>query len=262
MEYEDSEIEIQDLDFYAKETGFHAKPAIIAFVRQFHAINTRWGNWYEPVTEGIITVCAAMQEDILIGHRPGRELPTEIDLILSSALKILGLCRNIENVEGYLGFWSREKSNERNIFMTPEEVSMDKNPSITISRIESSSSTLAALDGTLLAGLIRELVSKTQRLLLRGRHQDLPILFCALCLLKLIQSSSTCNFHYINLPQLDGCFEFVNKCLCRLYDAVSEGQNPLVDAWNQDEYAELVDSCSLALNLFQTLNNLWVNAGK
>lgn len=52
-----------------------------------------------------------------------------------------------------------------------------------------------------------------------------------------------------------------NKSLCRLYDDVREGHNPLVDAWDKKKYAELVSPDSIAFGFFETLNGLWVNGG-
>jgi len=261
MEYEDPDVEIKDLDHYACESNIHTKPAIIAFIQQFHDLNNRWGNWYEPVTEGFITMCAAMQEDILREHRPGREPLSEIHLILVSALRVFGLCHNIANVEANLSYMSEEEFLRKEVFVEPEEVSIDENPSIIIHRHDPNSDSLAETDGTLLKTLVHELVSKTQRLLLRGRPWDLPILFCVICLLKLIHRSISCNMPYVCMPDVYANFGYVCKNICRLYDAASKGHNPLVDVWDRDEYAALVGSHTLALEHFEVLNGLWVNAG-
>ena len=261
LEYEDPDVEIKDLDHYASESNIHTKPAIIAFIQQFHDLNNRWGNWYEPVTEGIINMCAAIQEDILREHRPGREPLSEIHLILVSALRVLGLCHNIADVQANLRPMSEEEFVEREEFVEPEDISIDENPSIIIHRHDPSSDNLAETDGTLLKTLLLELVSKTQGLLLRGRAWDLPVLFCVICLLQLIQGSITCDMPYIHMPYLFGTFGSVHKNLCLIYDAVSKGHNPLVDGWDRDEYAALVGSHTLALEHFEVLNALWVNAG-
>jgi len=261
MQYEDPDIEIRDLDYFVSETNIHTTPAIIAFVKQFHEINNRWDNRYEPVTEGIITLCAEMQENILEERRPGYESLSEIDLILVSALRILGLSYNIADVDANLRHVSEAEFHEAAMFVEPEDVSIDQNPSITISRHDPASSTLAEADGTLLATLIQELVGKTQRLLIRGRFRDLPVLICVLYLLKLIEKSITCVVQYIDLPNLDRGFAFICNELCRLYDAASKGHNPLVDAWDRSEYAKLVGLHTLALAHFEALNNLWVDGG-
>ncbi|KAE9380781.1 hypothetical protein N431DRAFT_433032 [Stipitochalara longipes BDJ] len=70
-----------------------------------------------------------------------------------------------------------------------------------------------------------------------------------------------CCPKYIDLPELEPHFEFVWKSLCRLYDAASEGHNPLVNVWDKTEYAALVGPHTVALKHFEALNPLWVESG-
>jgi hypothetical protein len=264
MEYDDPAIQIRDLDLYASWADLHTKPtgAIIAFVRQFHEVNTRWGHWYEPVTESLITLSAEIQEELLRNHRAGRKPLSEIHVLIASALRILGLAHNISLVEAHLSPVPDHVFIKDEMFLDPEQLSPGPNPSIEISRHNPCTDSSAEADRPQLATLIQDLVRITQRLLLRARPWDLPILFCVLCLLRLIQSSITCFIPYIDMPHTaDGRFDSVWGTLCQLYDAASKGHNPLVDTWDRSQYAALVGSHTLALTQFEALNGLWVEAG-
>ena len=46
-----------------------------------------------------------------------------------------------------------------------------------------------------------------------------------------------------------------------MYDAASDGQNPLVDEWDESEYEMLAGTDSLAVDHFRSLNTLWVESG-
>jgi hypothetical protein len=264
MAYENPDIEIQDLDIFAGWTDARSKPsgALVTFLKQFHKLNTRWGYYYEAPSEALVTLCAEIQEDIVTKVRPGRKPMSEGNLLIALALRALALGHYIADVEGWL-IGGTEESFIQSMFLEPTTISEDKNPSIIVSRHDPTKDDLGSADGAKLSSMMHDIVRTTQALILRGKASDWPVIFCVLCLIKMIhQSVASSIIRYIKFPP-DGYVKYLNvwETLCLLYDASSNGHNPLVDDWDESEYEMLVGNNGLAVDHFRSLNALWNESG-
>ena len=258
MTYEDPRVEISDLDISAAPVG-----SLVAFLKQFHDINTRWGPWYEPVTVRIITQCAEVQKDIILKHRRSRKTLSEDSLLLALGFRTFALVHNIGevcvNLPGYL-----DEASRRRMFLEPTEIRDEENPSIIVSRrdIDGRSSPIPEADGGKLVPMMQSIVRITQRLLLRQKPADWPALFCSICLLKLIQGQFFSRLEdHINTFPGEKEFEKVWRRLCQLYDVCTKGRHPLVDDWNGEEYESLVGHDCIAARHMKSLNDLWIDGG-
>jgi hypothetical protein len=264
MAYEKPDIEIIDLDNFAGRADARSKPsgALVPFLKQFHNLNTRWGNYYEPHTEALVTLCAKIQEEIATKVRPGRKPMSEGNLLIASALRALALGFYIGEVEGWL-INGTEESFIESMFLEPKTISEFGNISTTVSRHDPAKDDLGSADGTKLSSMMQDIVRTTQTLILCGKASDWPVIFCVLCLLKMIhQLVASSIIRYIKLPP-DGYGKYLDlwETLCQLYDTSSDGHNPLVDDWDESEYEMLVGNNNLAVDHFRALNALWKESG-
>ena len=264
MAYENPDNEIRDLDIFAGWAGARSKPsgALVTFLKQFHNLNTRWSNYYEAPTEALVALCAEIQEDIVTKARPGRKPMSEGNLLIASALRALALGYYIAEVESWL-ICETEEYFIRSMFQEPTTISEDKNPSIIVSRHDPTKDDLGSAYGEKLSSMMHDIVQATQSLILRGKASDWPVIFCVLCLLKMIhQSVASSIIPYIKFPP-DGYAEYLNvwETLCQLYDVSSDDHNPLVDNWDESGYEMLVGNNSLAVDHFRSLNALWCESG-
>lgn len=257
-------MEIQDLDIFAgwKDGRSKHSEALVAFLKQFHNLNTRWGHYYEPVTEALVTLCAEIQEDIVTKIRLGLKPMSEGNLLIASALRALALGHYIADVECSLTN-ATEETFIQSMFLEPKSISDEENPSIIVSRHDPTKDDIGSADGAKLSLMMYDIVRTTQALILGRKASDWPVIFCVLCLLKMIhQSVTSCFPSYIEFPP-DGYDRYLNvwETLCQLYDTCSDYHNPLVDDWDESEYEMLFGNNSLALNHFRSLNALWSESG-
>jgi len=264
MAYEKPDIEIKDLDIFACWTDARSKHsgALVAFLKKFHNLNNRWVNYYEPLTEALVTRCAEIQEDIIMKFRPDRKSMTEGNLLIASALRALALGYYISEAEG----WFVNKTEEffiQSMFLEPTTISKFGNTSVRVSRHDPTKDDFGSADGAKLSSMMQDIVQTTQSLILCGEASDWPVIFCALCLLKMLHQSITSSIiPYIKFPP-DGGEKYLNvwETLCDMYDVASGGHNPLVDDWDESEYKMLVGNDTLAVDHFRSLNILWIESG-
>jgi hypothetical protein len=256
MRYEDPTVEIFDLDILAAPHG-----ALIAFLKQFYDINTRWGIWYEPVTLGIIEQCAEIQKDIVLKHRRSRKALSEDSLLIALAFRALAFVHNVGEVCVNLPYFSNGEFSSS--FLEPTKIRNEANPSIEVStcEIDGGFSSIQEADGRKLTLMIQDIVRITQRLLLRQKPADSPVLFCTICLLKLIQGQFFSELDFLNIFPGEKVFEKVWRRLCQLYDVFTNGRHPLVDHWRSGEYESLVGHDVLAARHMNSLNDMWVDGG-
>ena len=265
MKYDDPKLEIRDhgLSSCLAATQPQSKDSLLDFLKQFHDINSRWGNYYsrgnyyEPATEDLITLCAQIQEDILSRtSRMPANLSEEI-LLIALSLRTLAFARTFGLISEHLP----EDSCVATFFLQSEMV-RDKYRSLEIWRCgpaaESTSACLGRDGGEQFSSMIEDIVRITQRLHFRRRPKDWPALFCVLCLLKLILTEiSDCpildTFGYAH-----DTLESVWSMLCQLYHVCTKGNHPLTHDWSVEEYTPLVENDTLAIAHFRLLNDMWV----
>jgi hypothetical protein len=187
---------------------------------------------------------------------------TEGNLLIASALRALALGYYISEAEG----WFVNKTEEffiQSMFLEPTTISEFGNTSVRVSRHDPTKDDLRSADGAKLSSVMQDIVQTTQSLILCGEASDWPVIFCALCLLKMLhQSVASSIIPYIKFPP-DGGEKYLNvwETLCDMYDVVSGGHNPLVDDWDESEYRMLVGNDTLAVDHFRSLNVLWIESG-
>jgi hypothetical protein len=261
MEYERSLVKIEDQDICPAWAAAQSDPyrALVPYLRQFHTLNTRWQNCYEPMTENIITQCAAIQEEIIMKRRSSRKPLFEEHLLIASALRALALahhifelCINVPTVS-YPG-----------MFLQPEKLDTgNQNPAIEVSRYDPGSDNASRPnDGGTLSYLIQDIVRITQGLLLKGRPTDLPTVFCTLCLLKLVEGNFVEFIGYIDaFSRCYKQFGGVWRTLAELLELAIKGNHPLVEDWDGRAYKSLVGVSNVSVAHFQSMNQLWIDGG-
>jgi hypothetical protein len=266
MTYDRPNIEICDVDIFEFTSQEDPYRAFLPYLKQFHDINSRWGNWYEPITVEMITTCARIQEDIVMKLRPSRKRLCEDNLIIALALRTFALSHNISAVEGNMSPLPHECFMEMLYPVPVVTTDPGDNLTIEIRRYFAAHDTaipkLKNTDGGKLTSLVVDIFRVAQRLLLRGRPADWPSLICVICLLKLIMSSSKSFIPCIEESfQGEEDFQETWVTLCQLFDSVSQGNHPLVEAWRSSKYESLVGSGNISMGHFELLNELWVDGG-
>ena len=234
--------------------------AILVFVRQFYNLNTRWGHRFEESTMEIIDECVELQETVIEQLRPSRderEPLTEENLLIASTLRLIALLHSIEDVAGYMLPMSNETF-IKTMFLQPkvatEELGSD--PSLEVSRC----ATPRADEGVDISLMLQDIVKIAQRLLLRGEPKDWPVVFCVLCLLRLIGDQFSTTVAYIDdvfvgRHELNGVIE----SLCGLYLLSTKECDPLVEDWDSKTYGELVGTESPLVECFDAMIELWID---
>lgn len=194
-------------------------------MKQFHDVNSRWDNYYGPITENVITLYAEIQEDTL--SRTSRILVNLLEeiLLIILSLRMLTFAHNFLLVE-----WNFPGVPRVETFFLQPKMIRDKNPSLEVWRCdpatESESACLGHDAGGQLSLMIEDIVRITQRLYFRRRPKDWPSLFCVLCLLKLI----------------------LDEIRFSLFDTFcTKGNHPLTHDWSVEEYTSLVENDTLAI---------------
>jgi len=167
---QDPETEIRDIDISS------ASPeAIITFLEQFYKINTRWFNWYEQSTESSST-----GKQTFRGGYTHRACPPRIWNVPQDQ----GHRRHMGILLGDFIFPGARAAAGSKIC-----TGADYNPSTDTSKYDDTFLACTSTDrkdDSQLSLMIQDIVRITQALILRSNPADVPIIFCTLCILKLI----------------------------------------------------------------------------
>ena len=145
-----------------------------------------------------------------------------------------------------------EEFHDEEVFAKPHRFETFADPSIKVYRCEKAFSALKdGDDGSKLSSMVQQIVRITKALILRARPADFPVIFCSLCLLRLIVSELTTTIDYLDLSDAGIELKSVWETLCQMFDVSTKGRHPLVDSWNAEEYETLVayESCSGLLSI-------------
>lgn len=259
MKYDDRGLGIRDLDLPSIREA--AQPhstdflRLRHFLRQFHNINLRLHNYYEPATENLITLCAKIQEDLLTKPQPVPGKTSEAALLIAMSLRALGCVLNLKFVIDDIYSWELPDS-----FLQPKATKTER-LSFEIWKCDHVPGRVPVkfgqCKGAELSSMLQDILRITQRTLFQRKPKDWPSLFCVLALMKE-------TFDLLRMidyePILDAihALESVLPMLCGLYQVCTKGLHPLVDDWNYEEYASLVGNDELAIAHFRSLNDMWV----
>jgi hypothetical protein len=263
--YQNPVLEIQDIEInhLLGKTESRRYDAVLAFVRQFYDINTKWDNCYEPLTMEIINQGIRVQECIMRRLRPSQytrnpEPLNDENLLIASALRVMALGHRIMDVCGYLPNYSLKRF-EETMFLEEETVPESYvEPSYKISVFHTFAADPGGVD---LSCMLQYIVETAQRMMLRQRPEDWPVIFHVLCILKLTSWKLDIDIHYIcsfkGVKNLDETWD----SLCRLYLASTRGCDPLVNDWDSGRYETLVGKGDYCVSWFEALSKLWVEGG-
>ncbi|KUJ12539.1 uncharacterized protein LY89DRAFT_209690 [Mollisia scopiformis] len=233
MKYLDDARRIRDLDDFTSEHDsiVNRKDAIAAFVEQFQNIDERWHNSLDPTTVDIIKACVTIQCSILEDDGRTWCLLADSNTVIATALWTLAMARQITEVEGTVTTVSVRKFCE-NKSLEPDIEEWD-GLVLEISRAETEAGQTKPKESKLPA-LVAEIHRITLKMFLQRRLQDLPVILCVLCLMRLIL---TC-FH-------GACF-----------------YHPLVKNWDKSAYEEaLGEENAISVSYFEILHVAWIESG-
>lgn len=260
IEYIDPNVKVQDVDVAS------APPeALFAFLEQFQDINSRWINEYELVTEEIINECVSFQTGIVSKILSSGGVLYEEDLIVAHALRTLALAHAIMDVQANVSYRSVAHFHQHRLFAQPEKLQTCCEPSIELSRsTKKAAMSKKTPDLPRFSSMVQDVVRIAQGMILRGTPSDFPAIFCALCLLRLVESNCGDGNLIPYIAPLDPgrVLKNVYWTLCQMFDITIKGKHPLSDEWNPNGNTKVDGKSSQENELFQAMNNIWVGAGK
>jgi hypothetical protein len=258
LRHNDPTKEIHDVDVLSLSPG-----GLVAYLKQFHDINSRWGQEFEVHTEEVITECAEIQKDIVLKNRRIGKPLTEENLLIAMSLRALGLTHRISELTMHLSPESNDEFLKSGRFKKPVVISDSQDPLlpvVEVCRVRPKNVPRDDRNDRKLTILIQQIVKVTYRLIIRGRPSDWPAIVCVLCLLNLTQETIE-GLEYIVGFENVGELGSVWKMLCDLFDFSTKGHHPLVDSTDASYYESLVGSKNMALEHFLTLNSYWMELG-
>jgi hypothetical protein len=239
-----------------------SQPAIplLDFLEQFHDVDSRWENAYEPFTVKIIIECAVFQSALLSRRSPLPVGSSNDSVLIALSLRCLVLTYEISLVADSVACRSFE---DNKVHLRVEKF-FKRNPSIDVSR-SLNVSQVSFVDSKQkgkesLLSILEEILQTTQRLMFRRKPEDWPLLLCTLFLIKLISDNLNAysSLWMRSLQPTSQAMKSVFGTLCRLYDICSKGFHPLSGNWKREEYAKLVNHDETLVDCFQWINDMWL----
>ena len=229
------------------------------FLAQFEDMESQWPRHFEPYTVELIKRCAMFQAALLARRKSSLEdLPDE-DIPIALSLRCLVLTHEIMEVGGTLPACIRDEDEERTDFKKYH----DKDPLIDVIRVfsrEPGCSGRAQVDSEEhIPSLLENLVQTIQRLIMRQDPRQWPLILCTLFIFEQISNN------YVTHPDPMSLLEPSSKALsstlsalCHWFHVCSQTLQPLTDKWEREAFSELVDDDPLLLEMFQWLNDGWL----
>ncbi len=239
-----------------------SQPAIplLDFLEQFHDVDSRWPNFYEPFTVKVIKECAVFESALLSRRSPLPVGSSNETVLIALSLRCFVLTYEISLVAGSLSSRSFE---DNEVYLRVEKI-FERDPSIEVSR-SLNISQVSFVDSKQkgkesLLSILEEILQTTQRLMFRRKPEDWPLLLCTLFLINLI-SDNLNAYSSLWMRSLRPTSQVMNSVfgtLCRLYDICSKGFHPLSGNWKREEYAKLVNYDETLVDCFQWINDMWL----
>jgi hypothetical protein len=278
MTYSNPANKITDLDIHsvANSTGPQSQQ-ILDFLQSFHDLNARWINCFEDFQEDFITLCANIQEEIVIKIGPSAKIPEEA-LLIAHCLRIMALAYNVFEI------YTNISGNERDLLGFEDSPTRSHilksfdDPGIELKLITEPSqedSIYRNLDCTTnhemrprscadISLLIQEAVQMIQLIIFNPKKRYLSTVFCALYILHWIRTFLDSRVTWMN-PISSGTLqlEAVLDSLCGLYETRLKGHHTLQEEASSDSgrkrnYASVLDDDELSVAHFSDINDFWV----
>lgn len=229
------------------------QPAIplLDFLGPFHDVNSRWGDYYEPLVVDIIRECAVFQSALLSRRSALPVRSSNGSILIALSLRCLVLTHEI-----YLaGSAMVEAISGKKKMQNP---SVEVLKILNVSQVSFVDSEQKGKESLL--SILKEILQTTQRSMFRRKPKDWPLLLCTLLLFKLITNDMSCCSSLWSPSLRSACDVMISvfSTLCRLYDICSKGLHSLSDNWKREEYAKLVDHDETLVGCFQRMNDLWL----
>ena len=107
--------------------------------------------------------------------------------------------------------------------------------------------------------LLENLVQTIQRLIMRQDPREWPSILCTLCLFELISNNFSSGSDLMSgLQSSSDAIKSIYSALCHWFHVCSQTLQPLTDHWEKEAFSELVGHDPLLLEMFQWLNDGWL----
>ena len=106
--------------------------------------------------------------------------------------------------------------------------------------------------------MLKRTFQMAQRLLFRGRPQDWPSLFYALCILLLVHGNINYSDWTEAMDRPAKATENALRELCHLFHLITGNMQPLSEDLDLKRYAALVDDNELAVDHYRRLHQMWL----
>lgn len=238
-----------------------SQPAIplLDFLEQFENIESHWPGQFEPYSVELIRRCALFQKALLVRQTfSSEDLPDEqIPIVLS--LRCLVLTEELVSVDVTIPACIRDEDEER----THYKKYHDELPLIDVIRMSSQAPNSSARPQIAseehIPCLLENLVQTTQRLIMRQDPREWPLILCTLCMFEQISSNFNSSSDLMSGLQCSSdAITGIYSALCHWFHVCSQTLQPLTDHWEKEAYSELVDDDPLLLEMFQWLNDGWL----
>lgn len=245
-----------------------SKRLLFRFLDQFEEVKSRWRNYHEEGTFLLLAHCARYQKEILAPYTPITADERNRLTLVAALLRCLLMAKQLFDMDGW---WSSATLiDSSDVYEIRSEGISDYwglEPTITVQRHQRSScrsiqyKTRKYPQG--LPATLKKAVTVMQQVMFNRRPQDLPCLIYSLCLLDLIAHALRPSADFMSpVREAGGDIIDILMTLCDLYLFCSNNVHPFSEDFDISTYDALVDSDSIAVDHFHTLNHMWQKAGR
>lgn len=180
--------------------------------------------------------------------------------VIATAFRALAIGHDIVNFADDLPPLSVEEFHEISMFSSPEYIGGD-DPKIRASRVKKIPKKDASKESKL-RELVREMHRITLRMLCRGQPEELPIILCVLCIMRLVQYSIQ-TFTPIMRTIITREYNALWAGYCGAFHHLASSFHPLVGEWDKTPYESLLgEDHIMSSSYFTELHKIWVHDGR
>ena len=235
------------------------------FLQQFHSIPTRWGKWYEPLTEEIIDSSAQWQERFFVASTL---MPTHTyneATIVAGSLRCLVISNEISQVRSHWTIRQCPDEKQHHYHLTdveryPRGQDSGILPMIDVWKLASDALLPDSVpqNREVLPQMLKRTIQMAQRLLYRGRPTDWPALFYVLCILLLVHGNLIGAMWTDAIDEAACETKEALQELCHTFHHITDNMQPLTSELDLERYAALVDDNELAVDHYRRLHHMWL----
>lgn len=243
---------------------------LLKILDQFAEVQSRWRNWFEERTLLLIAHCARYQRHILAQTE---DIPADNKInrstLVAALLRCLVITHQINEVDSNLGCFDTIRNSGLDVIRDEGfEDYWGLQPLLTVERIRRrgrrrmmENQTRAYLHE--FPATLKRAIATTQVVIMNRRPRDIPCLTYSLSPLALIAQSLKPLAEFMSpIAEAGKEIEQILRTLCDLYIFCFENLHPFAEPYDITMYAAMVQSDPIPVAHFQTLNRLWVEAGK